>query len=338
MLLGVLQAQLPLRAVATTLYYGSTFIVMYLIIYHAIVVCGTKLPTAIIAYTGIAAAIVGISEKLLNYKLPLYTYYESAFSNIMGYGEYTKWERASGTLGNPIIYAAALTFTMPFIYMHFRFVKRVVFNSIILIAISLTLSRSALMALAVLICGIFVMERKRHLFIIPLSLLAVLIGVYVLYSNEYFYKQIIEPWRDRVGNYADDASYMNYKIRLDLMSAAWEQSNLGGKEMLIGFGTGKSAILAENTTGASPTLDNTYITVLYELGYVGLCLFVLIWMHVLYINRTLAFKSIHYYSIIGWIMLGFGFTHIYYATCNVGIIASIAILQYTVTNKMHYKH
>jgi Zn-dependent protease with chaperone function len=80
--------------------------------------------------------------------------------------------------------------------------------------------------------------------------------------------------------------------------------------------------------GRLATLDNTYTTVFFESGALGLMAFLAVGSNVLVGHRWAIRKNLHWYSILSLLVAGFAFTTIYYATFNLIWVASVATLAF----------
>jgi hypothetical protein len=99
-------------------------------------------------------------------------------------------------------------------------------------------------------------------------------------------------------------------------------------ELLIGKGFGSSIELAKEISGPDlSSLDNVYITLLYENGLFGVFGYVALWLFVLSKRKRSAFISYYWYALVGLLLVGFSFVTYLYYSVNFLIVAALALMR-----------
>jgi O-antigen ligase len=231
--------------------------------------------------------------------------------------------RVLGTLGNPIVYSVALVLTMPFVFRLKNAFMRIVILSMIFTACLLTQSRTSVIMFAVIILVEMKIWRKSINIFLMILISIVCCVIYISMYDQISFYDINERliYRDP----------QNITLRYDM--AVWALSNFFWKNDLVGmiFGSGiKSSVNSVYSLGIGQmnTIDNNYVTVLYEYGFVGFALYCS--TLILVLQQGWKRKGDFFFPITAYILAGFSFVAIYYLTCNFFWTAIVAGVLYTV--------
>ena len=93
---------------------------------------------------------------------------------------------------------------------------------------------------------------------------------------------------------------------------------------IIGSGMLSSAEIAQSQN--ITTLDNTYLTILYEQGIAGIFIFLFVFATLLWRLRFFAQFSLHWYGILALLVVGQTFVTQGYSTFNFIAVSSIALM------------
>ena len=296
--------------------YFSSFCVNLVIIYYLFSRGFFDEFAKIICAVASVAAILGIVEGIYHIIFPFYEAMFLAFDyNSMSYAMTRDDYRILGTLGNPIVYSVAVIMVIPFVLkLHNVFIKSIIIVSILL-ATFLTYSRSPWIVLFSMI--FFSNYSKRKLFVLVSSL--------ILISGFLFFNPIAQSTKDVIIEKVVYRDAENITIRSDLFQ--WALSIFFEKLDMVSitFGNGiKSSVKAtyDLSSGQMNTIDNVYATVLYEYGIMGLFFYSVVLINVLRYGWNN--KDFYFASSVGFLLVGFSFTTIYYFTVNFVWVAIVA--------------
>lgn len=272
------------------------------------------------------ASLVGVIEGLFRAYIPFYldTYLNYDFARTQ-YAIVRPEFRVFGTLGNPIVYGIEMALAIPFVAEVTNKPIKYILIALLLLAGFLTLSTTVVILNAILLGGAFIISRiKLRVLFLAFTLLMLLALVAMLFP-EVLVQIANSPQLGRaIGGNASNIAVRQYLLSWTL-EHTWDGSNIG----ILLFGHGLKSSIAAVTSlgiGSIDSLDNTYTTLLYETGTLGLASFVLMgWC--LCIGLAHSHKhSLHWYSLLGLLIVGLSFTTIYYSTFNLLWVASVATL------------
>jgi len=312
--------------------YCATFVLDFLIIYYLFKLGFRQHFVNIMCAVVAVAALIGIAESVFRYYMPFYrdwflTYNYQAMQHAMTRSDF----RVLGTLGNPIIYSVVMVLAFPFaLEIRYRLL-RILMVGILLIVTVFAVSTTTAMMWLVLLSGLFLVSGRKTRFKFLIAAVAVIV-IALLISR--FLKDamgsLVSGWSREfaVGEQANE-QLINIQIRLDLFLWVFTRFTYDPVSLLFGHGL-KSAILTVQTLGLGSlaTLDNTYTTIFFESGALGLMAFLAVGSNVLVGHRWAIRKNLHWYSILSLLVAGFAFTTIYYATFNLIWVASVATLAF----------
>ena len=312
--------------------YSATFILDFLIIYHLFKRGFRQQFVNILCVVISTAALIGIIEGVFRYYLPCYrTWFLMYNYQAMQYAMIRPDFRALGTLGNPIVYSAAMAMSFPFTLEIRHRLLRFLMAGLLLTATMLAVSTTTAIMWLVLLAGLFLISRRKTRLILSIiAMIALLAILLTLRFSKEAMGYLVSGWSREFafGDLAND-QFLNIRIRRDLL--LWTLTRFGGdlsfSSILFGYGL-KSAIQAVQALSLSrlSTFDNTYATILFESGILGLISFLAMAFNVLVGYRWAIRKSLHWYSILSLLMAGMAFMAVYYATFNFVWVASVAAL------------
>jgi len=330
MAISCLLAGSPKSAYALPITYVSVFVLNYLVFATIIQLGLGRLIIGYMSFFVCAAAAVGLFEGLAGYQLPWYAFWSEVFRVEMGYGDYSAFNRVSGTLGNPIIFGALLIFTIPWVlHIKMRWL-RVFALCLVVIAAFLTLSRTVLLVIIPLFFGeAFIYLKGIHRIKLDQLLLitgtAVLLAISTTGDWQSTASDLLSDWTLRMGD--DAASAGNLQIRVQASKEATERVLKSDTiSVVAGFGGRSSIKIGTEISESLQTLDNTYTTILYEFGVFGLMIYIISWARLLFLWAPTARTSLHWANIVAVLSAGVSFVTCYYSTINLPVAASLAFL------------
>lgn len=207
--------------------------------------------------------------------------------------------RATGTFEDPNLAAAYLFIMMSYAFTYFREKKKYVTLAItallVLVAVFLTSSKGALVAVVVGAIFVVIVNVVRGNVAVTIKLLCAYAGVGVvlvyLYNKIPFVQQVTEPVFNRLeeftGNIQGDQSLAHREF-------LWETAfDLGLTSPILGIGVEQFRPAASQYTGTNVwnIVHNTYLTFFCELGLVGFVAFFRLWIKNLWNHFTLLRKN-----------------------------------------------
>lgn len=342
--LGSFNSENSLRALQIALSYFSTFVLNYLVLVYLFEHGARQLFINTICVIAALAAVVGILEGYFQIRLPFYDAINTLYRAQKEYGaEDFSTVRIGGTLGNPIIYGTMLMFVIPFASELRIKVFRYLLVCLLVAAMLPAVSRTPMLLLGTLLIGGYItVGHVKGFSLVNFGMMTVLCAGFLMSGWGTAENIILAPWVERLsgtGNWGYSAA-QNVEMRQSMAQAIL--SGTAGGESPVQFIFGHS-VLSTNTlgrelSGAVDTVDNTYLSVFYELGLLGIIFYVYLWCSFIWRMRSKATVSLHFYSVVGLLLIGVSFVTISYMTFNFVIVASIAVLstsqQKMVSNKV----
>lgn len=314
--------------------YFATFILNFLIIYYLFKRGLRQQFVYLLCAVISVAALVGVVEGFFRYYLPFYRdWFLTHDYQAMQYGMIRSDFRALGTLGNPIIHAAALALAVPFALEIKQSLLRLMLICLLLLATIFAVSTTTMVMWLLLLVG-FLLTSKRKIRFRVLFVALVIISVVLLLLNftEIVPAFVLSGWSREFsfGNQSGD-QFKNIQVRIDLFF--WTLARFGDDLNFVNllFGRGlKSTIEMVQALGLGrlATLDNQYTTLLLESGVLGLFAYLMVILNTLIGHRWAIRKTLHWYAVLSLVMAGLAFTTIYYSTFNFVWVASIAVLAF----------
>ena len=318
----------PVASLFIPFLYFSVFVVEYICLLHLFRSGFLPRFVVIVSVAASAAAAISLYEWFAGQFLPPYDYFYALLNEVNSADALTQTHRRVwGTLGNPILMGVGLAWALPFVVEWRSPWLRTAAVVATVAASALTFSRSTLVALAVVAVGALVLRsphggrRWRRLVIVSAVLATVvLMGVYVLAVD-------LDDLADRLRLRKGDA---NALTRLELLEVTYRLVDQRDIPVLL-FGTGPRSTVTvlemEGWGSETLTVDNTYATLLIEIGLVGCVSYLLMLFAVLRRHRHEATLGLHWFSIASVLFLNVAFVTAYYATINLLWVASVAALE-----------
>lgn len=320
-----------MTAMHSTVAFACMFVVNFALFRYAVMCGGRTIVVRSAVVVSIAAAAIGIAQSLLGVTIPAYSdwylnYYQmpmpdATLANV----------RAYGTLNQPILFGTALMLSIPFLMELRSTILRYSGIAIVCIAAVLTGSRTILIVAGVFGVGSLIVYKARSIFTFGL---AAVVSVLVIQVTDVglnlesaarvpFLMSRLGIGTDLVASTAAD----NIQVRQIAVGLAVDEIVGETDPLLIALGRGR-------TTGSNigaqiardyATLDNAFVTVLYEEGALGLFFFCAAFAVFLYQSRAASRVSLHWYSTLALLGVGISFNFEAYSTVNVLVAASMAL-------------
>jgi O-antigen ligase len=306
--------------------YTTTFVVNFWVVHFLLRQGFRQGFIVIICAVVFFASLVGILEGAFGIVFPFYQqiYVSQEISYTFSYAISPFSNRVFGTLGNPIVYSIALTFVIPFVSDLKSRTIRFILMTLITIASLLTISTTSFIALVIFILGqVFIVARNLSRVLLILFMVAILAVVANMLISMYIPESYLKIW----GNEANPEN-VNIVTRIELFRKGVNLIlyDFSTSEMLWGRGTGSVGSDISRFNFNTRTFDNTYLSIAYEYGFIGIALYSLVLLYLLVRHISCANKTMHWYSVLALVMIGFSFYTTLYFTFNFIWTASVAFL------------
>lgn len=306
--------------------YASVFILTFLEVRYLFPRGFRTYFVYILALTAGVAAVIGLIEGLTGAPIPFYT--AILINNAPEESAYwlTRTDyRIFGTLGNPIVYSAAMILAIPFALELRPALLKYGLVIALLSAAALAVSTTAFLMASVVLVGYLIVFRIK---LTTMLFLATLASILIWLLTPVLIARFGEGALMRIVS----GDPRNVTARLDMLDLAWNDFSTDQTFGSVLFGKGlKSTTIDEYASAnnrAVGTIDNTYATLLVETGVVGLVVYLVMAFSILFPMRRFAFSSMHWYGVLSLFAAGVAFTTIYYSTFNFVWVASVATLVY----------
>jgi hypothetical protein len=318
-------------ALHSSLLYASTFLLNYLIFRHVTRRHGIRWLSPVVVAIGVTAAAVAISRAVAGIQMPWYDkwYLESSGTQPEDYSLATA--RAAGTMNNAILYGLLMVLVLPYALDLKRRYARVLAVLIVLFAAGLSGSRTIVVG-AVYAVGAAPVYRWRSLWIaIPLCL-SLIVGVAWIATNvdtedsRAAFLLVRAGFRSESATGASAAA-LGVNLRRDVVVEAFREmnNNWGGLTWLFGKGYYTAGSVGIRLATWYNSVDNLYVSVLYERGIVGLFLLVGAFAILIVRTRHASTVTLHWYSPLVSALAGFSFAWDAYSTFNILLVGSMAV-------------
>lgn len=332
LVLSALVAPSPPIALHASLLYYCTFVLNYAILRHVTRAYGVRWLSTVVVCIGLAAAAVSIVQGVIGLSIPMYDEWYRSYSRVEAENYTLTTVRASGTMSNPILYGLLMALVIPYAFDLKHTIRRTLVVLVVLLAAGLSGSRTVLVA-ALFGVGAVVVYRWRTLWVLPFAA----IGLVVLAVSLGGVSTVGEDSRvdfllQRAGlrpetNEAVSAAAFGINLRREVlaqglreMSDEWE-----GLTWIVGRGYFAATSVGQRVLPWYTTVDNVYMTVVYERGLLGLALFVGAGLTFLSRTRHAATVTLHWYAPLVLALAGFSFSWDAYSTFNILAVGSMAI-------------
>ncbi len=252
----------------------SNFVLCFLLIDFFLDKIAVKGITIAICSVAAFQIVIGICEGFFQTRFAIYELSYFNYLSSMGavyFGDRgTSWDlRILGTLGDPILFGTVLMLSIPFIEkLNHKTIRYSLIGFASVIAL-MTLSRTVLLFFACyLLFYLWTCSFSKKIIASCVIVAAILVGSYtdnVLSNN----------WSMRLNEEGAAQELGGLELRKNMTVEAVEYSLLRSDfyEALCGHGFYSSAEIARGYQKVSTTIDNTYATILYENGVIGLMLY-----------------------------------------------------------------
>jgi hypothetical protein len=364
LVVSALRAASPLSPLHWSLLYYCTFVLNYVILRYITSLYGTNWLSAAVAGIGVAAAGVAIVQGVLGIQLPMYdAWFENYFRRPPdNYALATA--RAHGTMNNPILFCLLMALVIPYAFELRNRPARALALFTIMFAAGLSGSRTAVFVIAVFAAGAVFVYRWRAVRALPavaggVALLAVSLGwltpagqgsrVTFLAERagltEGSKTALIDepdtastavpgktpqaapkPPRKPVSE-AELSSALGINLRKGALTEGIREisQEWGPVTWIFGRGAFSVASVGKRIRPWYNTVDNVYLSVLYERGLSGLVLFVSAFVSFLVVTRGASAITVHWFAPVTLMVAGFSFCWDAYSMFNILVIGSMAI-------------
>ena len=332
LLLSALLASSPPSALHASLLYYVTFVLNYAILRHVTRTYGVRWLSAVVVYVGLVAAAVSIAQGVMGLSIPIYDEWYRRYFGADAANYTLATVRASGTMSNPILYGLLMVLVIPYAFDLKHTTRRVLVVFLVLLAAGLSGSRTVLVG-AVFGVGAVVVYRWRLLWLLPFAaigsvlLVASLGGVSMAGGDSR-----VDFLLQRAGlrpetNEAVSAAAFGISLRREVLVEGLREmaDEWDGLTWIVGRGYFAATSVGQRVLSWYTTVDNVYMTVLYERGLLGLALFVGAGLTFLGRTRHAATVTLHWYAPLVLGLAGFSFSWDGYSTFNVLAVGSMAI-------------
>lgn len=291
---------------------------VYLILYNLFRDGFGKTFNWIISIVIVVSALVGIAEHLFDWLPPMYIgWYNNIYSvNIQRHMAWSN-HRAIGTLGNPLVYATTLTLGIPFLWRIKPIPLRLLFIGIVFYAVIVSQARTALLFLVIMMTSIAMIHIRSTTSVIIAGLL--LSVVYLIFIDTGTIENII--FRNNLRSL-----YIRYDLFVGTVDVIFSDNNYWN--FFIGRGLGLASELpGQLFIKTAKTIENQYLTLLYEIGIIGMLIYIAVLGIPIFQYRKQK-NSLHWYSLILVALVGFSFTNLFRPAINFIWIANMMYLAY----------
>ena len=354
LVVSALRATAPLAALHWATLYISTFVLNYAVIRHVLAGRAVTWFTVLVVIAALGAASVGIAQSVVGLQLPAYDAWFENYFRRPPENAALSTVRASGTMSNPILYCMLMLLAVPYALSIKAVAIRAVALWVILFAAGLSGSRTAVPVLMVFVAGAIAVWRWRVVRAWPaiaagLALLVWSVGWLVqpgqtsraAFLTERSVVPLVSP-ADATApgaapiptpkSLAVQSGELGITLRIGAVTEAFREvsRNWTLVTWIVGRGALTSAEIGQRLQPWYNTVDNVFISVLYERGLLGLTLFISAFVAALYRARHLATSSIHWYAPLALGVGGLSFSWDAYSMFNILAVGSIALLMHTV--------
>lgn len=327
--LNSLRADSLVIAVVNLFRYYVTFAVIALLCIYLIENGKERAITRAIAIGVTISAGVTIVTGLFSIDIPLYQYFFLNAFVSEGVDVVQQVGRANGTMGNPLLQGTLVVLALPFLFEVKPRPLAIGLLAFALLAGTLTVSKSFLYAGALYFIAYAVIDGLKRPALLAYGSVA-LVATAALAITLSTSVPILGYWAQRlgVGNLGESNLSTSVGVRQSVAQVAIEEisERFTPFELLTGRGTRSAAEAIGGAHGPTSTFDNTYLTLLYEQGLLGLALFVLPFIYVLFSTRSALWIRYFWWGLAIALITGFAFNFENYTTFNCLTAAAIAYL------------
>ncbi len=329
---SALRAASPPSALHASLLYFCTFVLNYAVLRYLTRIDGVRWFSTFVVKVGIAGAAIGIAQSVMGIPTPLYdawfkNYFATPAENYM-----LATVRAAGTMNNPILYCVLMALVIPYTLDLKHMSSRALAVFTVLFAAGLSGSRTVLVV-AAFAGGAVAVYRRRMLLALPaiglgLALLVASLGGPTAATQDARVAFLLERAGFKAESQADvSAAAFGISLRREVLAEGFREMSQewGGLTWIVGRGYFTAASVGEKVLPWYNTVDNVYLTVLYERGLAGLVLFVGAFITFLIRTRRAATITLHWYAPLALALAGLSFSWDGYSTFNILAVGSMAV-------------
>ena len=360
---SALRAHGPLSALHSSFLYYCTFVLNYVILRQITAIHGTRWLSAVVVTMGVAAAAVGIGQGALGIPLPAYDAWFEDYFSVPAENYALPTARVAGTMSNPILYGFLLALLIPYAIDLKRLVNRGVVLYTALFAAGLSGSRTAVLAVAVFACGALIVHRWRAVRALPVVAFGLVLlfwsfaaltahgqnsrVTFLLERTGLTSASPASPSVPAMRGSGGSPSRLAPRVKpppkppsetaksaalgISLRKGALMEGfreitrEWGPLTWMFGRGYFAAAAVGEKVSVGYNTVDNVFLSVLYERGLSGLALFVGAFVTFLYRTRRVATTTLHWYAPVVLGAAGVAFCWDAYSTFNILAVGSMAV-------------
>jgi hypothetical protein len=304
----------------------STFVLCFLIVDLLLDKIGLRGVTLAICSVAVLQIVIGVLEGFFQTRFALYELSYFNYLASMGavfFGDRgTSWDlRILGTLGDPILFGTVLMLSIPFIEkLKLKYIRLLLIAFASVIAL-MTLSRTVLLFFACYL--LFYLWHSSVTKKVAAALLIVALYLIGTHTNNVLFNN----WSMRLDeeSVAQDSSGLELRKNMTLEAVEFSLLRSDIWEALCGHGFYSSADIARGYQKVSTTIDNTYATILYENGLVGLLLYLVICLLPFW-RMARRGNLLLIAAYVGMMLCGFSFVTPKVFSVNVLMVTIIAVL------------
>jgi hypothetical protein len=357
---SALRAPSPLSPLHWSVLYYCTFVLNYVIFRHITRLHGTHWLSAVVAALGVAAAGVAIVQGVFGIPLPMYDgWFENYFKRPPeDYALATA--RAAGTMNNPILFSLLMAMVIPYAFDLKRSARALALFTI-MFAAGLSGSRTAVVVVAVFAAGAVFVYRRRAIRALPsvglgLAVLALSLGWLTPAGQGSRANFLVErsglttasrtaltaapgtgsnaaselpatgPTPKGVSE-AEVSAVLGISLRQGALSEGIREmtQEWGVLTWIFGRGAFTVAAVGQRIRPWYNTVDNVFLSVVYERGLSGLILFVGAFAAFLIRTRRVSTITVHWFAPAALAIAGFSFCWDGYSMFNILAVGSMAL-------------
>ncbi len=297
----------------------SAFSLNFIILYYFFTRGYRTIFVRIFCVTVAIAALIGVVEGMTSFRFPFYeTWFAQFDPTYIPVSQGGFW-RVVGPLGNPILYSVGILLPLAFVMEIPSRLWRLLLVLLLSFAAFLTLSKTiVLIGIPIAFFLMYRSKTARWIGAVVCGLVVVLLISKSLALDEL---ELVTRWTSRLNN--TESNTISFRVEAALSGLTVEKDIA---PTLFGHGLMSSYHLASKIDVTMMTLDNTFVSIFYDAGLIGLFCYLAGFGMMLWDTRHFAGRSAHWVIIVGLLCTGFAFDNYFYYTFNFSAAASIASL------------
>lgn len=315
------------KGIATGLIYASTWVAQYALLLAVIETLGRAAFARIYVAVAAIGATLGVIEGLTGYILPPYTFARLADAIAQGYASIEGVGRVDGPVGNSILFAFMMALSVPFAFEIRLRPLRWTLVAFFVAAVALSIARIGFLMLIVLALGGLLLggSRARAAAVgLGFVLVAALAVAVIVPDNP-----VVERIGARLTGQGEASE--NVRFRTEAIRLALDRTFFDGNLDVAVWGAGirKGDTVGKSIAASVKTLDNVYVTVLYEGGL--LLLFTFLAAHTFHLRRLWVGYGparFYWFGLVAGLVGGIAFVSAYTIGANFPFVATLAVLSH----------